>query len=113
MRPTPINWKGGEKLDDKDFGLWLGRFSDKLSPIQMKVASELHKKTLAAKKKIFSSNEIREYGLDRKLGKPWEIGRFFMDLQRLKIVVHDGYTRSNSPEAHGGEIRTWRWAAEP
>ena len=97
-------------MDDKDFGLWLGRFSDKLSLIQRPVANALHKNTLAAKKTLFSSNEIREYGLDRKLGKPWEIGRFFMDLQRLKIVVHVGYTRSNSPEVHGGEIRTWRWA---
>lgn len=92
------------------FYLGLMRFGDKLTPTQKAVADELHRRTLAAKKEIFSSNTLREYGLDRKLDKPWEIGRFFMALQRVGLAVHVGHTRSNAPEAHGDEIRTWRWA---
>lgn len=100
---------GNEELKKALF-LGLQRFGDRLTRTQKVVADDLHRRTLADKKDIFSSNELREYGLDRKLGKPWEIGRFFMDLQRLKIIEHVGYTRSNAPEGHDHEIRTWRWA---
>jgi hypothetical protein len=100
-------------LDDKDFGIWLGRFANKLSPTQMKVAVGLHKGTLAAKRAIFSANQLREYGLDHYFAEPWESGNFFSTMQRLKMTVHVGYTRSNSPEGHDHEIRTYRWADEP
>jgi hypothetical protein len=56
------------------FYLGLMRFGDKLTPTQKAVADELHRRTLAAKKEIFSSNTLREYGLDRKLDKRGRLG---------------------------------------